>query len=343
MTRKNRNYLDLCMLNPGDIILTAEYTFTSWVIRSAQLMRWLSCRYSHAILVIHPSLFYDANKTGVSFSVKKINPIPYGIEEVSSIPVGDDAAFRLVDGRITVLLDVSNYRQIDVFRFHDYSKHPWLIGTGIDLWVKSASLDYLERYANIMSFISFLPKWFFSKWRKDHETKFKGSFGNASQRRFCSELIVECYKKVKVELFDDGRLPKNTAPIHLAGNSLLKKLPDVVIEDSGTPVTRKDLIESGFWPHYGTIAPTISHCFYELDPARKMLLRAIQIDIARIQDYIEKFGGETPVEMLKNLENAKVGFRRQLSDLRDEWAGQIIERERPIYEAWYSLMQTDER
>ena len=285
--------------------------------------------YSHAILVIHPSLLYDAQRAeGVKFRPIGVNHVQGDREDVDRIE--SNANFRNVEGRICVLWDVSHYSRINVFR-------P-IVGlisedSSFKNWVESTAFDNLDRYANIVPFLSLLPFGTSdSKWQQAVSDFFMEPFGDPQHGRFCSELIMRCYRHVGIELFPAETMPDNVPPVHLASCDKLEKLDGAIIDDYGDDIARDVLSLTSFWQHqhYGRLASHIDHGFFLLDDVRKLILEGIHNDIMASRAYQAANEGMDTAAMEANA-------HRRLRDQQVDWAEQIYNFELPKYKAWKAL------
>jgi hypothetical protein len=168
-----QKYLDLTALQPGDVLLTSERTFTSRAIVLAQRFwhwRLLGRGFSHATVVISPLLTFDTRGgAGARFRRRHAT-------EISE----DD------QGRLQLWLELSEYKDVAVMRY----------GSDIDshLLLKAAIAENTAPYPHVNAFLGLFHPSIKSAWSRMVRRQRPGS--DDGPQKFCSSLVAFLLQKI---------------------------------------------------------------------------------------------------------------------------------------------------
>ncbi len=183
-----KKFLNLTLLQPGDVILTAERTLTSRVITIVQRVIHFDFRnpgFSHAILVVAPLLWFDTTgQRGARFT------------RIKATRLSEDA------GLLQLWLDVSKYRKIAVVRFITEGNvpHP------LDM-LDSCMEENISAYPSVKAFLPIAHSWI-------RRTFGLLGFGKIfeyqeKEQKFCSSLVAQIllkFQKISFRRFSAGQL-----------------------------------------------------------------------------------------------------------------------------------------
>jgi hypothetical protein len=230
----HKTFIQLGLLEPGDVILTGEPGIRSRMVSLAS-----GGQYSHVSLYLGLALLFESQGDGVGTT-----PI--------QVHVG------IIEGREAELWDVSHYRIIDVFRTPDTVRDAALNFDELSRILMDAvaghwgkEYPHLTRLADASVYPSGLKKLLRSGLGVIDRLGLAGS-RKFAVGPFCSELVADCFETIGWSVFNGERQPHQVAPNTFADPhvSLLKKLDvkaySVQALPAGRPTSRSETAATMF-------------------------------------------------------------------------------------------------
>lgn len=223
-------YLALDNLRPGDILLTAEPTWTSAAIRLATFSR-----VSHAVLVLHPLIWFESvRRGGVGYRVAHAtDKVKGAAADHSDRDVKKERQPELVWDKTTVRLglkigpgekyivkrmkDGLPYQSDDPATIHSFARKLIASTSCFAFWNYSQPDQFLEILRGGLGRFRFVRR-LAEKLSRSSSTLYRGPF--------CSWLVVDCYQALGLKLFDAN--PDAITPRALDRSKKLEEIECVI-------------------------------------------------------------------------------------------------------------------